>query len=112
MGAERVVDYSRRQRREVQMDLFAREFLLPRHVVKTLYLDGMSALSIAEKLGAPFDVVAQQIFDALLLPPPLPEDTEPAIEYPLNAEQEKAAAHRGPAFLLEARLWYEARLRL
>lgn len=102
MGAERVVDYSRRQRREVQMDLFAREFLLPRHVVKTLYLDGMSALSIAEKLGAPFDVVAQQIFDALLLPPPLPEDTEPAIEYPLNAEQEKAAAHRGPAFLLEA----------
>ncbi|EPF4654373.1 UvrD-helicase domain-containing protein [Cronobacter sakazakii] len=102
MGAERVVDYSRRQRREVQMDLFAREFLLPRHVVKALYLDGMSALSIAEKLGAPFDVVAQQIFDALLLPPPLPEDTEPAIEYPLNAEQEKAAAHRGPAFLLEA----------
>lgn len=102
MGAERVVDYSRRQRREVQMDLFAREFLLPRHVVKTLYLNGMSALSIAEKLGAPFDVVAQQIFDALLLPPPLPEDTEPAIEYPLNAEQDKAAAHRGPAFLLEA----------
>lgn len=102
MGAERVVDYSRRQRREVQMDLFAREFLLPRHVVKTLYLNGMSALSIAEKLGAPFDVVAQQIFDALLLPPPLPEDTESAIEYPLNAEQDKAAAHRGPAFLLEA----------
>ncbi|WP_260513457.1 UvrD-helicase domain-containing protein [Serratia fonticola] len=102
MGAERVIDYSRRQRREVQMDLFAREFLLPRHVVKTLYLDGMSALSIAEKLGAPFDVVAQQIFDALLLPPPLPEDIESAIEYPLNAEQEKAAAHRGPAFLLEA----------
>ncbi|HEI6966036.1 UvrD-helicase domain-containing protein [Yersinia enterocolitica] len=102
MGAERVIDYSRRQRREVQMDLFAREFLLPRHVVKTLYLDGMSALSIAEKLGAPFDVVAQQIFDALLLPPPLPEDIKSAIEYPLNAEQEKAAAHRGPAFLLEA----------
>ncbi|STW01940.1 DNA-dependent helicase II [Klebsiella pneumoniae] len=102
MGAERVVDYSRRQRREVQMDLFAREFLLPRHVVKALYLEGMSALSIAEKLGAPFDVVAQQIFDALLLPSPLPEDTEPAIEYPLNAEQDKAAAHRGPAFLLEA----------
>ncbi len=102
MGVERVVDYSRRQRREVQMDLFAREFLLPRHVVKALYLEGMSALSIAEKLGAPFDVVAQQIFDALLLPSPLPEDTEPAIEYPLNAEQDKAAAHRGPAFLLEA----------
>ena len=33
VGMDRVVDYSRRQRREVQMDLFARELLLPRHVV-------------------------------------------------------------------------------
>ena len=102
MGADRVVDYSRRQRREVQMDLFAREFLLPRHVVRTLYLNGQSAFSIAERLGAPFDVVAQQLFDALLLPQPPPENQEPAIEYPLNGEQEKAAAHRGAAFLLEA----------
>ncbi|EQA9595946.1 UvrD-helicase domain-containing protein [Klebsiella pneumoniae] len=101
-GAERVVDYSRRQRREVQMDLFAREFLLPRHVARTLYLNGESASSIAGRLGAPFDVVAQQIFDALLLPPPPPEVPEPAIEYPLNDEQAKAAAHRGAAFLLEA----------
>ena len=102
LGVERVVDYSRRQRREVQMDLFAREFLLPRHFVRTLYLEGQSASSIAEKLGAPFDVVAQQLFDALLLPPTLPETPESAIEFPLNDEQAKAAAHRGVAFLLEA----------
>lgn len=69
VGIDRVVDYDRRQRREVQMDLFAREFLLPRHVVRALHLEeGFSASEIAEKLGAPFDVVAQQLFDALLLP--------------------------------------------
>lgn len=102
LGVERVVDYSRRQRREVQMDLFAREFLLPRYFVRTLYLEGQSASSIAEKLGAPFDVVAQQLFDALLLPPILPENQKSAIEFPLNDEQAKAAAHRGVAFLLEA----------
>lgn len=102
LGVERVVDYSSRQRREVQMDLFAREFLLPRHFVSTLYLEGQSASSIAERLGAPFDVVAQQLFDALLLPPTLPENQKPAIEYPLNDEQAEAAAHHGAAFLLEA----------
>ena len=31
VGVDRVQDYSRRQRREVLMDLFAREFLLPRN---------------------------------------------------------------------------------
>ncbi|HHH0295192.1 TPA: UvrD-helicase domain-containing protein [Yersinia enterocolitica] len=102
LGVERVVDYSRRQRREVQMDLFAREFLLPRHFVSTLYLEGQSASSIAERLGAPFDVVAQQLFDALLLPPTLPENQKLANEFPLNNEQAEAAVHRGAAFLLEA----------
>lgn len=84
------------------MDLFAREFLLPRHFVSTLYLEGQSASSIAERLGAPFDVVAQQLFDALLLPPTLPKNQKPANEFPLNNEQAEAAAHRGAAFLLEA----------
>ena len=70
VGLDRVVDYSRRQRREVQMDLFAREFLLPRPVVRTLHVDqGLTASEIAGRIGAPFDVVAQQLFDALLLPP-------------------------------------------
>jgi len=103
VGIDRVVDYGRRQRREVQMDLFAREFLLPRHVVRALHLEeGRSASEIAERLGAPFDVVAQQLFDALLLPtiPPIVEsDTTKRHPNPLQA---KAAAHRGEAYLLEA----------
>src|SRR5205823_109732 len=49
-GVDRVVDYGRRQRREVQMDLFAREFLLPRHFVRKLHLeDKLSATEIAER---------------------------------------------------------------
>ncbi|MDA9436278.1 UvrD-helicase domain-containing protein [Bradyrhizobium sp. CCBAU 51627] len=103
MGVDRVVDYGRRQRREVQMDLFAREFLLPRPVARKLHVeDGMTASAIAEKLGAPFDVVAQQLLDALFLPSVeiSPEEARPA--RPLNKEQADAAAHRGAAYLLEA----------
>ncbi len=85
IGIDRVVDYDRRQRREVQMDLFAREFLLPRPWVKKLHVeDGLSATAIAERLGAPFDVVAQQLLDALLLPPmDMPASVE-TVERPLN----------------------------
>jgi superfamily I DNA/RNA helicase len=103
IGVDRVVDYGRRQRREVQMDLFAREFLLPRPVVRKLHLeDGLTASTIAERLGAPFEVVAQQLLDALLLPPIMPKAEEERVERPLNRLQSDAAKHRGKAYLLEA----------
>lgn len=102
-GTDRVVDYGRRERREVQMDLFAREFLLPRPVVRKLHLEeGMTASAIATKLGAPFDVVAQQMMDALLLPAIEPKVEETWVDKPLNEEQSDAAAHRGVAYMLEA----------
>jgi superfamily I DNA/RNA helicase len=102
-GMDRVVDYGRRQRREVQMDLFAREFLLPRAFVRSLHLEqNLSASQIAERLGAPFDVVAQQLFDALLLPPVELKEKEEATEQTPNEEQNLAAAHRGLGYLLEA----------
>ncbi|MGY4501230.1 hypothetical protein ACVWYH_005161 [Bradyrhizobium sp. GM24.11] len=103
VGIDRVIDYGRRQRREVQMDLFARELLLPRNVVRTLHVDGgLSASEIAAKLGAPFEVVAQQLFDALLLPPVPPTPAVTHVERPLNPLQAAAAAHRGEAYLVEA----------
>lgn len=102
VGMERVVDYSRRQRREVQMDLFARELLLPRHWVRRLHLEqGMSASSIAQRIGAPFEVVAQQLLDALLLPK-VDLATEEGSERPLNAQQAVAAQHAGAPYLLVA----------
>lgn len=103
VGIDRVVDYGRKQRREVQMDLFARELLLPRNVARALHIDeGLCASEIATKLGAPFEVVAQQLFDALLLPPVPPADEAAHVERPLNPLQATAAAHRGEAYLLEA----------
>lgn len=103
VGLDRVVDYSHRQRREVQMDLFAREFLLPRPVVRKLHLDeGMTCTAIASKLGAPFEVVAQQMLDALLLPSVPPTRSQQAPDVPLNKAQRQAACHRGSAYLLKA----------
>jgi superfamily I DNA/RNA helicase len=104
VGEDRVVDYSRRQRREIQMDLFGRELLLPRRRARSLHADGMTASQIAERLGAPFDVVSLQLLDALLLPLVEREVEEPAAAPPksLNAEQDEAARHRGVPYLLEA----------
>lgn len=101
---EGLADYGRRQRREVQMDLFARELLFPRGVARALFVeDGMSASDIALKLGAPFEMVAQQLLDALLLPPVAPHAPETErVRRPLNERQGAAASHRGDAYLLEA----------
>jgi superfamily I DNA/RNA helicase len=103
VGFDRVVDYGRRQRREVQMDLFAREFLLPRPVARKLHAeDGATASDISKRLGAPFDVVAQQLFDALLMPPVVMAQMAESVERSLNPLQREAATHRGKAYLLEA----------
>jgi superfamily I DNA/RNA helicase/Zn-dependent peptidase ImmA (M78 family) len=101
-GFDRVIDYGRRQRREVQMDLFARELLLPRDVVRAMHLDQhLSASAIAAKMQAPFDVVAQQLFDALLLPSVVIEP-QAQVDKPLNSKQANAAGYRGVGYLLEA----------
>ncbi|QFI70639.1 ATP-dependent DNA helicase pcrA (plasmid) [Sinorhizobium alkalisoli] len=103
VGAERVEDYSRRQRREVQMDLFAREFLFPRTLAREAHInEKATADEIAERLGASKAVVAQQMLDALLLPEPVIEAEEPRVSRPLNKRQKEAAEHWGPAYLLEA----------
>jgi superfamily I DNA/RNA helicase/Zn-dependent peptidase ImmA (M78 family) len=103
-GFERV-GYSRQQRREIQMDLFGRELLLPRQVLRSRHLDdGRTASEIADEFGAPFEVVAQQLFDGLLLPvvaavaEPEPKGGRPS----LNARQLVAARRRKGPYLLAA----------
>ena len=103
VGAERVEDYSRRQRREVQMDLFARELLLPRATAKSLHVDGsMTSIQIAEKIGAPRSSIIQQLLDALLLPNVVADERKPTEERTLNKKQRAAAEHWGEPYLLEA----------
>ncbi|GAA6182649.1 UvrD-helicase domain-containing protein [Shimia sp. NS0008-38b] len=102
-GADRVVDYSNRAREEVQMDLFAREFLFPRAMAWSWHIDkGLSASDITKKLGAPYPMVAVQLFDALLLPQSEPDEDTVAPPKPLNEEQRRAAEHEGNALLLKA----------
>ncbi len=103
VGADRVVDYSNRARQEVQMDMFAREFLFPRSLAWSWHVeDNLGAKEISERLGAPYDMVAVQLFDALLLPvlEETPDVASPP--KPLNREQQLAADHDGKALLLKA----------
>jgi Zn-dependent peptidase ImmA (M78 family) len=103
LGVDRVADYSQRQRREVQMDLFAREFLLPRPWAKKLHVeDGEPAAAIAARLGAPHAVVAQQLLDALLLPRAEVREQLSPPDKPLKPDQAAAASHEGTPYLLEA----------
>ncbi len=103
VGAERVEDYSRRQRREVQMDLFARELLLPRATAKTLHVErAMTADDIARLIGAPRPAIVQQLLDALLLPEADPDLIKVPVERPLSERQKEAAEHWGAPYLLEA----------
>jgi superfamily I DNA/RNA helicase/Zn-dependent peptidase ImmA (M78 family) len=107
VGVDRVLDYGARERREVKMDLFAREFLLPRPVLRELHVnEGLASDAITMRFGAPLAVVQQQLLDALLLPPadePHPEGAGAAAA-PLTPDptQAQAAAHRGLAFQLQA----------
>ncbi len=61
--------YSPKERAEAQANLFAREYLLPRHKLRTLSANGgFDAAKIATLVGVPVDLVLQQLADALLLP--------------------------------------------
>jgi len=105
VGIEKVVDYGARERREVRMDLFAREFLLPRSMVRDLHLHGgCSSTDIAARLGAPSQVVQQQLLDALLLPDELLAEsaTVSATALTPDPSQIAAAEHRDSAFQLQA----------
>ncbi len=104
VGLQRVEDYGARERRELQANVFAREFVLPRALARRLHMSGaMTSIAIAETTGLPKGLVRQQLFDALLLPP-APAETEAAETRPLQPDpsQDRAVAHRGTPFQLQA----------
>jgi len=104
VGLQRVEDYGVRERRELQANVFAREFLLPKPVARRLFLnEKLGAQGIATKSGLSINLVRQQLFDALLLPSPTSEE-KPQSSPPMQRDvsQERAACHRGTAFQLQA----------
>ncbi|VVO01149.1 UvrD-helicase domain-containing protein [Pseudomonas fluorescens] len=81
--------YGTRERQELQANVFAREFLLPRWLAKQLWIDGNTARQIAQQLVIPLELVRLQLADALFLPEtaPLPAP----LTFPPSADQDKAA---------------------
>ena len=105
VGLQRVEDYGAHERRELQANIFAREFLLPRPLGKRLYLeDGFTAAAISARTGLPKPLVRQQLFDALLLPDVPKREADPVALRTSRSDlsQDRAAAHRGTPLLLQA----------
>jgi superfamily I DNA/RNA helicase len=105
VGLQRVEDYGAHERRELQANVFAREFLFPRALARRLFVDEKSVASIiARDLDLPVPLVRQQILDVVLLPPPAGESPESplALDRRPDPAQERAAEHRGAPFQLQA----------
>ena len=103
-GAGRVEGYSPRERKEVQADVFAGEFLCPSDWLRATYLnDGKRPSAIAAELGLPVTLVSNQMARALLLPPlrPAPEKL-PRVDGELDKSQEAAAAWNGGPLIVDA----------
>jgi DNA helicase II / ATP-dependent DNA helicase PcrA len=103
VGLQRIEDYGSHERRELQANVFGREFLLPRDNARNLYLtERLTAAEIADRGGLPKDLVRQQLLDSLLLPN-IPSREKPrARRHQTDESQDRAAAHSGSAFQLQA----------
>ncbi len=71
-GAARVDGYSSRERKEVQADVFAGEFLCPTDWLAERLENGDKPSAIAAELGLPYGLVLQQTIRARMLPPLAP----------------------------------------
>ncbi len=103
-GAARVEGYSPRERKEVQADIFAAEFLCPADWLRDEYVvHGRRPADVATELGLPESLVMNQVIRALLLPPlrdapPRP----PAPVHDLDPSQKLAATWSGGPLLVDA----------
>ncbi len=91
-GGARVDGYSSRERKEVQADVFACEFLCPSDWLGDELLAGARPSAIAAQLGLPRNLVLQQAIRALLLPPLVRHKVEEGVKvvYELDADQQAA----------------------
>lgn len=102
VGLQKVEDYGARARKELQANVFARAFLLPRRDARRLHLEqNLGASEIAARLSVSLPVVKQQLLDALLLPDGVPVSSAESEPVP-DALQVQAAQHRDAPLLLEA----------
>ncbi len=92
----KVEAYGARERQELQANVFAREFLLPRDVARELFNTGQGARQVAASLGIPLKIVRQQMLDGVLLPvAPVPTAKTPHSP----SEDQVNAAHAQERFV-------------
>lgn len=101
-GAHKVEAYGARERAELQANVFAKEFLLPRSTARALFLDGKSAMAIATNLSFPLELVRQQLLDGLLLPSEVTEEETPEDPIKPTKQQQDAAASDARVSLIVA----------
>ncbi|MCJ9700331.1 ATP-dependent helicase [Bradyrhizobium sp. SHOUNA76] len=103
-GAGKVEGYSPHERKEVQADIFAGEFVCPGDWLREEFVkENRRPKAIARKLGVPVSLVMNQMVRAVLLPPvgPAPE-VAPAVVHDLDASQQAAVVWNGGPLLVEA----------
>jgi DNA helicase II / ATP-dependent DNA helicase PcrA len=103
-GQEYISGYSPAQRREVEANVFAAEFLLPGSEVERAFLAGMTADDIVAATGLSESAVISQMAEALLaapgVGPRLGEENTPS-EIRLDESQRAAAeVERGPVLVI------------
>ena len=101
-GAGRVEGYSPTERKEVQADVFAGEFLCPADWLRAEFVDKRrGAEDIAAELGVPVALVTSQMARALLLPPLSPAPMRPTAD-PIgldDSQREAVEWDAGPLLL-------------
>ena len=104
VGAAKVEGYSPRERKEVQADVFAGEFLCPSDWLREQFVaHGKRPSEIARDLGLPRHLVLNQMIRALLLPPLTPAlPPGPSIVRALDGSQKTAATWSGGNLLVDA----------
>lgn len=100
--------YGPAEQREREANAYARELLLPSHLLyKWFYVEGLNASAIAERVGVPVSLVHHQLGLALLAPdiPDEPESrlsVESEVQLVLDPSQQEAAWVSSGPLLIEA----------
>jgi len=104
-GVREVESYGARERQELQANVFAREFLLPRKLARSTFMEEqLSGSFVAKDRGLPLELVRLQLYDAVLLPNidqpsktfQLPNNPTKAQEPAVNSDEKTTLVEAGP----------------
>jgi len=102
-GVKEIETYGARERQELQANVFAREFLLPKSLARTLFLQRNLGLSaIASRFTLPDELVRLQLYDGLLLPDLPSRPSAPALPPAPTAAQRPAVDSDARVTLVQA----------